>query len=77
MTRKLLCGKPRISINKHGTIKCDQHHIDVQCPKRRSFHKEGAEMSVDDLEVGTCPLCGGEMINYGSYSECEDCGYKE
>lgn len=38
-------------------------------------------MSVDDLEVGKCPYCGGEIIHYsdaeGDWDECEQCGFRE
>jgi predicted RNA-binding Zn-ribbon protein involved in translation (DUF1610 family) len=39
------------------------------------------KMSVDDLDVGKCPICGEEMIektdDLGQYIECEFCGYRE
>lgn len=41
-------------------------------------------MSSDDLDVGKCPFCGGQMITMWDdeldkieYYECEDCGYTE
>ena len=34
-------------------------------------------MTIDDLEVDRCPFCSGEMIELGSFSVCEDCGYTE
>jgi len=35
-------------------------------------------MSVDDLEVNKCPLCGGEMFeDEDGNLICEECGYAE
>jgi uncharacterized Zn finger protein (UPF0148 family) len=34
-------------------------------------------MSVDDLEVGKCPRCGGEVIEFKDGKIiCEDCGWE-
>jgi len=35
-------------------------------------------MTLDDLEIGECPLCGGNMIEdeFG-ICVCEICGYEE
>lgn len=35
MTKRLLCSKARISVTARGVVKCDQHHISVECPKPR------------------------------------------
>lgn len=35
-------------------------------------------MSVDDLEVGKCPFCGGDMYEDEEANYiCEECGYAE
>ena len=34
-------------------------------------------MSVDDLEVGHCPRCGGDMIEHSDGTVCcEECGWE-
>lgn len=35
-------------------------------------------MTIDDLEVGKCPFCSGEMVQTeAGYEYCEECGYIE
>ena len=37
-------------------------------------------MSIDDLDIGKCPYCDGELIEYWNgydeYYECENCGVR-
>ena len=46
----------------------------IQQMKRRRRHPK---MSVDDLEAGRCPRCGGDVIEYSDGKiRCEECGWE-
>lgn len=35
-------------------------------------------MSVDDLDAGKCPMCGGNLIEReDGWLECDSCDYRE
>ena len=34
-------------------------------------------MSVDDLDAGKCPVCGGDLVERDGWLECDLCNYKE